>query len=301
MATAVNTTTLEETKVKKGQSPFQLAWKRFKKNKLAVVGIILLAVITLISVLAPYLATQDPNQTDLYNTEAPPDSHHLLGTNDVGQDVFSRLLYGGRLSLLIGVTTMLLAVFVGGLLGALAGYYGGWIDMVISRITDILLTMPTFLFIMFLAAILSKSGVTEMIFALAFTSWPATARIVRGEFLSLREREFVLSARAIGCSDFRIIFKHMFPNALAALTVNATLLVANMMIVESSLSYLGLGVPPTTPTWGNMLQEARNLSVLTDQPWVWIPAGVMIVLTVLSINFIGDGLRDAFDTKSTRR
>ncbi|MGI6126394.1 MAG: ABC transporter permease, partial [Planifilum sp.] len=160
---------------------------------------------------------------------------------------------------------------------------------------------PTLLMFLFLASILEKTSLWVLIIALALTSWATTARIVRGQFLSLREREYVLSARAIGCSDFRIIFRHMIPNALGPIIVNATLLMAVMISVESALSFLGFGVPEPTPTWGNMLNGARNIRVLSQQPWLWLPPGMMIVITVLAINFIGDGLRDAFDTRSSRR
>lgn len=286
---------------KKGKSPFQLAFRRFVRNRMAVAGIFILLAVTLLSVCAPLIAKNDPYASDLYNTDARPDANHWLGTDDTGRDVFSRLLYGGRISLLIGLLTMIFTVLIGGTLGAVAGYYGKWVDTIIMRATDVLLTLPTLLMFLFLASVLEKTSLWVLITALALTSWATTARIVRGQFLSLREREFVLSARAIGCSDLRIIFRHMVPNALGPIIVNATLLMAVMISVESALSFLGFGVPEPTPTWGNMLNGARNIRVLTQQPWLWIPPGAMIVITVLAINFIGDGLRDAFDTRSTRR
>lgn len=287
--------------VKKGKSPLQLAFERFMKNRMAFIGAIILLCITIISISAPLLTHFDPAATDLYNTEKPPDSVHLLGTDKVGHDVFTRLLYGGRISLMVGVMTMVLTILIGGTLGALSGYYGGKVDMLIMRVTDVLLTLPTLLMILFLVSILDKTNEWLLIITLGLTAWSGTARLVRGEFLSLREREYVLSARAIGCSDSRIMFKHILLNTLAPLTVNATLLVGNMILVESALSYLGFGVPQTTPTWGNMLNAARNMDVVSNQPWIWIPPGMVIIITVLAINFIGDGLRDAFDTRSTRR
>lgn len=291
----------EEIKVRKGQSPFQMAFKRFVRNKMAVVGVFMLFLVVMISISAPLITDIDPAQTDLYNTDAQPDDVHIMGTDESGRDVFARLLYGGRISLMIGICTMLLVIFIGGTLGAIAGYFGKWVDIVIMRLTDILLTLPTLLMVLFLVAVLEKTNEWILVLAIGLTGWAGTARLIRGEYLSLREREFVLSSRAIGCSDFRIIFKHMFPNALAPIIVNATLLVGNMILIESALSYLGFGVPQTIPTWGNMLNAARNITVVTTQPWLWIPPGIMIIITVLSINFIGDGLRDAFDTKSTRR
>lgn len=282
---------------RKGKSPFQLAYRRFVKNRMAVVGLILLTIIVLISVFAPLLTSHDPLDSDMYNIEAPPSDEHILGTDDMGRDVYARLLYGGRISLLIGLLTMIFTVLIGAVLGAIAGYYGKWIDTLIMRFTDIMLTFPFLLFVLFLISVLEETSVTVLIVALALTSWPTTARIVRGVFLSLREQEFVLSARAIGGSDSRLIFRHMIPNALAPIIVNATLLMAVTISAESALSFLGFGVPQPTPTWGNMLTNAMNIRVLSDQPWLWIPPGVMIVLAVLAINFIGDGLRDAFDTK----
>jgi peptide/nickel transport system permease protein len=268
---------------------------------MAFVGAIILFCITVISVCAPLLTDFDPAATDLYHTEKAPDDVHILGTDKVGHDVYARLLYGGRISLMVGVMTMVLTILIGGTLGAISGYYGGKIDMFIMRVTDVLLTLPTLLMILFLVSILDKTNEWLLIITLGLTAWSGTARLVRGEFLSLREREYVLSARAIGCSDSRIMFKHILLNTLAPLTVSATLLVGNMILVESALSYLGFGVPQTTPTWGNMLNAARNMDVVSNQPWVWIPPGMVIIITVLAINFIGDGLRDAFDTRSTKR
>ncbi|SEN57037.1 oligopeptide ABC transporter permease [Lihuaxuella thermophila] len=294
-------TTEAKNAPKKGQSPFQMAFRRFRKNKMALVGIVILILVTLLSVCAPLIASHDPSQADLYNVDAKPDSKHWLGTDDTGRDHFSRLVYGGRISLLIGFFTMLFTVLIGVTFGAVAGYYGGWIDNLLMRLTDLMLNFPFLLFVLFLISIFEKTTIPLLVSALALTSWPTTARIVRGVFLSLREMEYVQSAKAIGCSDWRIIIRHMLPNALGPIIVNATLLMATMISIESALSFLGFGVPEVTPTWGNMLNGAANIRILTQQPWIWIPPGAMIILTVLAINFIGDGLRDAFDTKSTRR
>jgi peptide/nickel transport system permease protein len=305
MSTRPITSQLPPTKLsrttKKEKSPFRFVWERFMKNKMAVAGVWILLLLVLLSICAPLLTTYDPAQTDLYQTESQPDEMHFLGTDDLGRDVYARLLYGGRISLLIGLFTMIFTVSIGGTLGAMAGYFGKWVDHLVMRISDMLLTLPSLLIILTFVAILPKTDEWTLIYILAVTSWSGTARLLRGEFLSLREREYVLSAKAIGCGDFRIIFRHMVPNALAPLIVNATLLMAAMIIIESALSFLGFGVPPTTPTWGNMLNQARNLTLLEEQPWLWIPPLLLIVLTVLAINFIGDGLRDAFDTQATRR
>ncbi|MCS1350662.1 oligopeptide ABC transporter permease [Mechercharimyces sp. CAU 1602] len=290
-----------ESKDKKGKSPLQLALRRFLKNKMALAGIIILILVTLMAVFAPLLSSHDPLKTDLYNTEAKPSSENLLGTDETGRDNFSRLLFGGRVSLLIGVMTMLGTVFIGATLGAIAGYYGKWIDTLVMRFTDLVLALPFLLLVLFVIAVVGNTGMWMLIGILMLVVWPQTARIVRAEFLSLREREFVLSARAAGCRDSRIIFRHIVPNAIAPLIVNATLLMGLMITIESSLSFLGFGVPEPTPTWGNMLNSARSIRTLSTEPWRWLPPGFLIVITVLAINFIGDGLRDAFDTKSTRR
>jgi peptide/nickel transport system permease protein len=210
-------------------------------------------------------------------------------------------MYGGRVSLMIGFATMVGTVCIGVVLGALAGYFGRWIDTVVMRLTDVVLALPFLLLVLFVVAMLPQSGAGTLILILCLAVWPTTARLVRAEFLSLREQEFVLSARAIGARDSRIIFRHMLPNTIAPITVNATLLMGTMITVEAALSFLGFGVPEPTPTWGNMLNAARNFRILSSEPWMWMPPGFLIVITVLSINFIGDGLRDAFDTKSARR
>ncbi len=288
---------LDKEQQSKGKSPFQLAYRRFVKNRMAVVGLILMTIIVLVSIFAPLLTSHDPLESDLYNIDAPPSSEHILGTDDMGRDVYARLLYGGRISLMIGLAAMIFTVLIGAVLGAISGYYGKWVDALIMRFTDIMLTFPFLLFVLFLISVLEQTSATVLIVALALTIWPTTARIVRGVFLSLREQEFVLSARAIGGRDSRLIFRHMLPNTLAPIIVNATLLMATTISAESALSFLGFGVPQPTPTWGNMLTNAMNIRVLSEQPWLWIPPGTMIVLAVLAINFIGDGLRDAFDTK----
>jgi peptide/nickel transport system permease protein len=285
----------------KGKSPFQLAFRRFIRNKMAIAGVIILFIVTMMSVFAPLIVTHDPYTTNLYNTNAEPSSEHWLGTDQSGRDVFSRLMYGGRVSLMIGFATMVGTVCIGVVLGALAGYFGRWIDTVVMRLTDVVLALPFLLLVLFVVAMLPQSGAGTLILILCLAVWPTTARLVRAEFLSLREQEFVLGARAIGARDSRIIFRHMLPNTIAPITVNATLLMGTMITVEAALSFLGFGVPEPTPTWGNMLNAARNFRILSSEPWMWMPPGFLIVITVLSINFIGDGLRDAFDTKSSRR
>lgn len=291
----------KNNQIEKHDSPFKLAFTRFRKNKMALFGLVMLAIIIIISVSAPLLTEFRPGQYNLQNVNAEPNDVHLLGTDDGGEDNFTKLVYGGRVSLIIGFFTMLFTVSIGIVLGSIAGYFGGKIDNLIMRFTDLMLNFPFLMFVLVLVTVLQESSIKVLIIALALTSWPATTRLVRGVFLSLREMEYVQSAKAIGNKDFRIIFRHMMPNAIAPIIVNATLLMANMIVVEAALGFLGFGVPEPTPTWGKMLGDALGLTVLQDRPWQWIPAGMMVLFTVLSINFIGDGLRDAFDTKSTRR
>lgn len=300
-ATQIENQKMVKDEKPKSLSPIQIAIQRFMKNKMAVAGIIILTLIVIMSICAPLLATHDPEASDLKNTDLEPSAVHYLGTDDTGHDIFSKLVYGGRISLVIGLSTMVFTVLIGITLGAVAGYFGGWVDNLIMRFTDLMLNFPFLMFVLFLISVMEKTTVPIIVGALAFTSWPTTTRLVRGVFLSLREMEYVQSAKAIGSKNGRIIFRHMLPNAIAPIIVNATLLMATMISIEAALSFLGFGIPDPTPTWGNMLSDATNITVLSTKPWAWIPPGVMIVLTVLSINFIGDGLRDAFDTKSTRR
>lgn len=286
---------------KRAQSPFQLALKRFLKNKLAIVGIIVLVLITLGAIFAPLLTNHDPTYGDLLKIEKGPSEEHILGTDGSGRDNFARLLYGARISLVVGFSAMLFTLLIGVVLGALAGYYGGQIDNLIMRLADLILAIPFLVLALTIIALLESVTVTLFVTIIALTTWPSLTRIVRGTFLSLREQEFVLGARAIGASDFRIIFKHFIPNAIGPIIVNATLMMATMIIIESGLSFIGMGIPQPTPTWGNMISEAQNIRILQYHPEAWIPPGLGILLTVLAINFIGDGLRDAFDPKSNRR
>ncbi len=296
------TETVVNNKVVKNQvnSPWRIAYKKFKKNHFAVIGVWVLLVVILISIIAPFLTDQDPTYADLLNTNGKPDKVHLLGTDSSGRDNYSRLLYGGRVSLIIGFSAMVSTVFIGTILGAISGYYGGKIDNLIMRLTDIWLNFPFLLLVLVVVSIVQDITIFVFVSVIALVSWPSVTRIIRGVFLSLREQEYILGARSIGCSDFRIIGRHLLPNAMGPIIVNATLFMANMIIAESALSFLGFGVPQPTPTWGNMLSDALSLKVLQYEPWTWIPPGLMILITVLAINFIGDGLRDALDPKTRK-
>ncbi|NIK76886.1 peptide/nickel transport system permease protein [Paenibacillus castaneae] len=281
-------------------SPSQLAMRRFLRNKLALVGLFLMVIFILIGIFAPFIATQDPTVSNLSQVYSKPSSEHYLGTDASGRDNFSRLVFGTRISLTVGFTAMIFTLVIGLVLGSLAGYYGGKVDAVIMRATDLMLTIPFLLLVLTIIAILQKVSIGIFVVIIAFTTWPNITRILRGTFLSLREKEFILGARSIGCSDFRIITKHFLPNAIGPIIVNATLTMATMIVIESALSFIGFGIPEPTPTWGNMIDEARQIRVLTKFPEAWIPPGAAILLTVLAINFIGDGLRDAFDPKGKR-
>ncbi|MBM7098016.1 ABC transporter permease [Bacillus sp. H-16] len=289
-----------KTEAEKSLSPFQLAMRRFLRNKLAIAGLVVLAFFILVAIFADVIAPHSPTAHNYYNIESKASSEHWLGTDSSGRDNFSRLVYGARISLTIGFFAMLFTVVIGVLLGSLAGYYGKWVDGIIMRATDLMLILPFLLLILTIIAIVQSVTITLFITIIAVTSWPNLTRIIRATFLSLREKEYVLGARSIGASDFRIIFKHFLPNAVGPIIVNATLMMATMIILESGLSFIGFGIPQPTPTWGNMITEANSLRILENNWETWVPPGLAILLTVLAINFIGDGLRDAFDPKSNQ-
>ena len=283
------------------RSPLQLSLRRFFKNKLAIVGIVILLIVVFMAVFAPLLTEHDPKDHNLLLVEQSPTSDHILGTDGSGRDNFSRLLYGARISLVVGFSAMLFTLVIGLVTGAVAGYYGGAVDNIIMRFADLVLALPFLVLALTIIALLEKITIGIFVTVIAITSWPTLTRIVRGTFLSLREQEFVLGARAIGASDARIIFRHFIPNAIGPIIVNATLMMATMIIIESALSFIGFGIPQPTPTWGNMISEAQSIRILRYHPEAWIPPGLAILVTVLAINFVGDGLRDAFDPKSDSR
>nr|WP_240628689.1 oligopeptide ABC transporter permease [Bacillus salacetis] len=290
-----------QNKPAKGKTPFQIALGRFMKNKLAVSGVVILALIVLMVVFAPLFTDHSPTKSNLMLVERPPSAENPFGTDSSGRDVLSRFLYGGRISLIVGFSAMVFTLLIGVTLGSIAGYYGGKIDNFIMRATDMMLVLPFLVIILTVMAILDKVTIGIFVAIIALTSWPNLTRIIRGAYLSLREQEFIQGAKAIGASDLRIIFKHFIPNAIGPIVVNASLMMATYIIVESALSFIGFGIPQPTPTWGNMISEAQSLRILRNSPAAWIPPGLAILTTVLCINFIGDGLRDAFDPKSNRR
>jgi peptide/nickel transport system permease protein len=269
-------------------------WRRFKRHRLAMIGLSILIVLAIASVFAPWLTKYSPTEVDLSAYRLGPSREHWLGTDTAGRDVYTRLLYAGRVSLAVGIVAVAIYTAIGVALGVLAGYYGGWVDSTIMRMADVVLSFPTLIIIITLASVLGPS-IYNLMLAIGLLGWPPIARLLRGQLLSLRQTEFVIGARAVGCSDSRLIFRHLMPNAMAPVLVAATFGIAYAILIEAGLSFLGLGVQPPTPSWGNMLTDAQSLTVLESMPWLWLPPGLMIALSVLSINFIGDGLRDALD------
>lgn len=273
--------------------------QRFLQHRLAVVSTIVFVVIVLMAAAAGVLAPYNPYYIDPAVFDQAPTSAHPLGTDRVGRDVLSRLIYGGRVSLSVGVVAVAIYMVIGTILGSLAGYYGGWVDAVISRVIDIVLSFPVLMLILVLVSLLGP-GLRNIMLVLGLLGWPQVARIVRGEFLRLRVEDFIMAAEVLGVRDRRIIVRHIMPNAMGPMLVAATFGVANAILAESALSFLGLGVQPPTASWGQMLNEAQSLTILESKPWLWLPPGIMILISVLSINFIGDGLRDALDPKLRR-
>jgi peptide/nickel transport system permease protein len=282
---------------KKPDTLTKIMLKKFVRNKLALIGAIVLFCIITAAIFAPQLATHDPSQQYLMDKLAQPSSEYLLGTDHLGRDLFSRLLYGARVSLLVGFASVLGAITIGTVLGAVAGYFGGIVDAIIMRLVDIVISFPN-IFLLITLVTLFNPGLDKLILIFALLGWTTTARLVRGEFLSLRSREYVLAAKTMGMRNITIIFSHILPNAMGPIIVVATLGVGGIILAESALSYLGLGVQPPTPSWGNMLQGAQSITVLLNAWWYPLFPGLMILITVLCFNFVGDGLRDALDPKS---
>lgn len=271
-----------------------LVWRRFRRNPLAVFGLVVLVILSLAAILAPVLAPYDPDAVNPREALDAPNTTHLLGTDDLGRDVLSRLLFAGRVSLLVGLGVALIAVVVGASLGAIAGYYRGMVDAVLMRVIDIALALPVLPLALVVGTFTAITPL-KLTLILAAVSWMSVARLVRGEFLALREAQFTEAARSVGVPNRRIIAVHLLPNALAPVIVAATLLVAFAILIESALSFLGFGIQPPTATWGNMLFNAQRY--IRNAAWLAIFPGVLITLTVTSINFLGDGLREAIDPR----
>jgi len=269
-------------------------WARLKRNRMAMTGLALVLGLFVVSVFAPWLAPYDPNQIDLKQVLMPPSPAHYLGTDTLGRDVLSRIIYGSRVSLKVGFVAVGLATLIGLFVGALAGYYGGWVDQGLMRLVDLMLCFPAFFLILAVIAVLEPS-IWNIMAVIGLTGWMGVARLVRAEFLSLREREFVTAARALGAGDARLILRHMLPNALAPVMVSATLGVAGAILTESALSFLGLGVQPPTPSWGNILTAGKdNIEIAW---WLSVFPGLAILVTVMSYNLLGEGIREAIDPR----
>lgn len=291
-----------EPKKPKSMSPWAIARRKFLRNKLAMVSLIFLLFVALISILAPLITHYDITRVNLPDRNLPPSTEHFLGTDKSGRDIFTRLLFGGRISLLIGISCTFFVILFGTIVGSIAGYFGGIVDNLLMRFTDFILTFPFLVFVIVLNAILfgKVSGVWVLIATISLLSWGGIARIVRSKILSEKENEYVLAAVSIGCKSSKVIIKHLLPNVLSTIIVQATLTFAGMIVAESGLSFLGFGVPADTPSWGNMLSYAREPDVLSSKPWMWLPPALAITFTILSINFIGEGIKDALNPKSRR-
>jgi peptide/nickel transport system permease protein len=285
----------------KSESLSSLIWRRFKRHRIAFFSVFGLVFIILLVLAAP-LTGYSPTEQDPKNEFAPPSVEHWFGTDELGRDVFTRILYGGQISIAVGIFSTTLALMFGTLIGALAGYYGGTLDNILMRITDTFLILPVVFVLIMISSLLReqlpafanfRNSLWIVIFAIGIFAWMLPARISRGSFLVLREREFVSASRALGASDSRLIFRRILPNCLGPLLVAGTLQMAFAIITESGLSYLGFGIQPPTPSWGNILESAQIH--VYRAPWLAIFPGMMIFITVMTINFIGDGLRDAFD------
>jgi peptide/nickel transport system permease protein len=288
----------------------QMFLRRFRRHKMAMAGVAILVLLIAFSFGASFFISEAfANHTETAARLQPPSREHLFGTDTIGRDLFARTIYGGQISLLIGLTAMIVEAVIGVAVGALAGFYGRWIDSLLMRITEAWLNIPALFLLLIMAKVFGgkipdisligrtfSGSVVVIVLIIGITSWMYLARIVRAEFLSLKEEDFVLAARETGTTNWRIILTHILPNTIAPIVVAATLSVANAILLESYLSFLGLGVQPPTATWGNMLEGAHGF--IESAPWLWIFPALFILLTVLSINFIGDGLRDALDPRS---
>jgi peptide/nickel transport system permease protein len=282
------------------RSMSRLIWNRFRRHPGAVAGMIILSVI-IVAVLCAGLSPYNPEETDMSSRFEPPSREHWMGTDALGRDLFTRVLYGGRVSLAVGFSVVLITLVIGIPVGAVAGYFGGWVDNILMRITDAALALPSLLVLILLSAVLrevnapllEQNPVITIAAVIGLLSWMFVARLVRASYISIREQDFIVATRTLGATDHRIIIRHILPNAVGPIIVESTLEIGYAILEESGLSYLGFGIQPPTPSWGNLLSNAQMY--LTRYPWLAIFPGLMIFLTIISINYIGDGLRDAFD------
>lgn len=275
---------------------WKIYWSRFKRNKLAITGLGIILFLTLVAILAPFFTPHHPDEQNLILRLTPPSREHWFGTDDLGRDVFSRIIYGTRISLTVGFVAIGIAIIIGTVIGLVSGYFGKKIDLVLMRFVDIILCFPTFFLILMVIAFLEPNIYNVMI-VIGLTSWPGLARLVRGECLSVKEREYVSAAKVLGLSTARILSIHILPNVLAPILVSATLGVGSAILIESGLSFLGLGVQPPTPSWGNILTSGKDYIYLAW--WLSLFPGLAILITVLAYNLLGEGLRDVFDPRTS--
>jgi peptide/nickel transport system permease protein len=278
-----------------GRTQRQIVWRRFKRHRLALVGGVVLLLLYAAAILTPWIAPYGYDEIDVSALNQPPSLEHPMGTDRLGRDELTRVLYGGRVSLMVGLCVGVFSTLIGATVGIVSGYYGRFVDSALMGFTDYMLVLPFLPLLLVLGSLFSFTPVTITL-ALVLLLWMDLARLVRGQVLSLRDQEFVLAARAIGVSDLRIMARHILPNVVGVLVVKATLAVALAILLESAISYLGFGIQPPTPSWGNMLTDAR--ATMTTQWWLTVFPGLMIVITALCVNFLGDGLRDALDPKA---
>ena len=271
-------------------------WRRLYRYKAALLASALLLLLIAVSLAAPWLAPYDPYKVNMDSLSAPPSLAHWLGTDAAGRDVLSRMLYGGRVSLPVGLLASIISVVIGTILGLASGFWGKSVDFWLMRFVDVIMTIPSLIIIITLVSIIGSS-IYNIILVLGLLGWTGICRLVRGQTLSVRESDFVLAAHSVGVPSWRIIFRHILPNVMAPAIVAGTFALAANILAEAGLSFLGVGVQPPIPTWGNMLNEAQKLYILESQPWLWVPPGAVITVIVLAINYIGDALRDILDPR----
>ncbi|MCT4477233.1 ABC transporter permease [Peribacillus frigoritolerans] len=288
-------TSVMEMKIKK-TSQLKLRVKKLWSNKPATLGLAICLIMTLLSILAPLVTSYSPAHMDFTSISQPPSAEHIFGTDKLGRDVFSQILYGGRISIYVGILSSLGGTVIGVLLGCIAGFFGGKLDSLLIRFSEIVMTFPNLILVLVMVSILGQ-GVNNLIIVFVLTGWMTTFRLVRNEYLSVREETYVSVCRSFGISNFSIIFRHMLPNTMSPIIVSFTVNVAFFILAEAGLSFLGLGVPVTISTWGNIMNAAQSIDVVTNYWWLWLAPGVAISMFVLAINFLGDGLRDVLDPK----
>ena len=292
-----STITEQKIELRRPPSTFERVQRAFRRSPLAMTSLLFVTLVVLMALAAPLIGRYDPTATDLSAFEQPPSSDHWLGTDNAGLDVWSRLIWGSRNSLFVGVVAVLVSITIGIIIGAISGFYRGTLDAILMRVTDAFLSMPDIVLLLMLASILGAS-ILNVVIIIGFLGWMGVARLIRGQFLSLREQEWALAARSVGVRDWRIIRRHMLPHVISPIVVSATFGVGGAIIFEASLSYLGMGVKPPAPSWGSMLSSAQSVHVLEAVWWSWLAPGITLVLVVLAVSYIGDTLRRSLDPQS---